>query len=135
MVAVAAVVAKALAAVVPLRLDGYDAAMEDPLSSEQPRSLMYKVASPPQVVETFEWLGGIRPVDMLCRTSAVVRGWRAKPPISLSTSFMMAGLLCSPSCRRLEAVLRGLLLASTVGGVAGLGDITLPSSPWDSRRR
>jgi len=81
-VAVAAVVAKALAAVVLLRLDGYDAAMEDPPPSEQPRSLMYKVAPPPQVVETFERLGGIRPVDMLCRTSAVVRSWRAKPPLA-----------------------------------------------------
>ena len=63
MAAVAAVVAMALAAVVPLRLDGYDAAMEDPPPSEQPRPLMHKVAPPPQVVETFERLGGIRPVD------------------------------------------------------------------------
>ncbi len=58
MVAVAAVVAMALAAVIPLRLDGYDAAMEDPPPSEQPRPLIYKVAPPPQVVETFERLGG-----------------------------------------------------------------------------
>jgi len=42
-VAVAAVVAVAPAAVVPLRLDGYDAAMEDPPPSEQPRPLMYKL--------------------------------------------------------------------------------------------
>jgi hypothetical protein len=33
----------ALAAVVPLRLDGYDAAMENPPPSEQPRPLMYKL--------------------------------------------------------------------------------------------
>jgi hypothetical protein len=81
-VVVAAVVAKALAAVVLLRLDGYDAAMEDPPPSEQPRPLMYKVAPPPQVVETLERLGGIRLVDMLCRTSTVVRCWRAKPPLA-----------------------------------------------------
>jgi hypothetical protein len=57
-VVVAAVVAKALAAAVLLRLDGYDAAMENPPSSEQLRTLIYKVAPSPQVVETFERLGG-----------------------------------------------------------------------------
>ncbi|NAZ32954.1 MAG: hypothetical protein GU356_01450 [Pyrobaculum sp.] len=97
MVAVAAVVAMALAAVVPLRLDGYDVAMEDPLSSEQPRSLMYKVASPPQVVETFERLGGIRPVDSYAERLPWCGAGEQSRPISLSTSFMTAGLLCKPS--------------------------------------
>jgi hypothetical protein len=41
-----------------LRLDSYDAATEDPPPSEQPWPLMYKVAPPPQLVETFERLGG-----------------------------------------------------------------------------